>query len=252
MEELIDFGEDGGPLVGELFRIAAYGDRGNPSGLRASIVAALAVEQITPENRHGEAWPDAAPFTTTNESIARAADSNGEVSKVALDIATWFVNGDRPDEWKLKEWAERLDRYAIGKVYESRSSGVPTSAGNEDHSPGVAPSQAPSSDYEEPRAWELFWADAGDDCSRSKVVVKLPVDLSAYEKVVGLYPRPRGVMGTAQALPNREVLDELGQQCWTDSRYSGRDGQDFDHVKFATMLLEHVSGVMGTDGGQKK
>jgi len=43
------------------------------------------------------------------------------IEKVALDIAKWFVNGDRPDEWKLKEWAERLDRDAIAKAYEARA-----------------------------------------------------------------------------------------------------------------------------------
>jgi hypothetical protein len=41
---------------------------------------------------------------------------------VALDIARWFVNGDRPDEFKLKEWAERLDRDAIDKAYADRAS----------------------------------------------------------------------------------------------------------------------------------
>jgi hypothetical protein len=42
-------------------------------------------------------------------------------ARVALDIAKWFVNGDRPDEWKLKEWAESLDRDAIAKAYEDLS-----------------------------------------------------------------------------------------------------------------------------------
>lgn len=43
--------------------------------------------------------------------------SDSEVKKVALDIARWFINGDRPDEWKLKEWAERLDPDAISAAY---------------------------------------------------------------------------------------------------------------------------------------
>ena len=42
------------------------------------------------------------------------------VKKVALDIARWFINGDRPDEWKLKEWAERLDPDAIAAAYADR------------------------------------------------------------------------------------------------------------------------------------
>lgn len=40
-----------------------------------------------------------------------------EVQKVAVDIALWFVNGDRPDEFKLKEWAERLEPDAIAAAY---------------------------------------------------------------------------------------------------------------------------------------
>ena len=49
------------------------------------------------------------------------AEGSTDVSKVAMDIAKWFVNGDRPDEWKLKEWAERLDRDAITRAYADRS-----------------------------------------------------------------------------------------------------------------------------------
>jgi hypothetical protein len=49
----------------------------------------------------------------TSKSQERIRDSE----RVALDIAMWFVNGDRPDEWKLKEWAERLDRESIDKAY---------------------------------------------------------------------------------------------------------------------------------------
>lgn len=37
---------------------------------------------------------------------------------VALDIAKWFANGDRPDEFKLKEWAEALDRDAVAKAFD--------------------------------------------------------------------------------------------------------------------------------------
>jgi hypothetical protein len=41
-------------------------------------------------------------------------------SAVALDIAKWFINGDRPDEWKLREWVIHLDGDAIDKAYDER------------------------------------------------------------------------------------------------------------------------------------
>jgi hypothetical protein len=74
---------------------------------------------------------EAQPFTagqSVEEAIAawnrRASDAELPVGeKVALDIAKWFVQGDRPDEWKLKEWAEALDRDAIGKAYEDLKGG---------------------------------------------------------------------------------------------------------------------------------
>lgn len=52
---------------------------------------------------------------------SRIAELEGARSAVALDIARWFVNGDRPDEWKLQEWVVRLDRDAVAKAYEERS-----------------------------------------------------------------------------------------------------------------------------------
>lgn len=63
-------------------------------------------------------------FTELERVAVEAADAldsgcgaDPEVQKVAVDIALWFVNGDRPDEFKLKEWAERLEPDAIAAAY---------------------------------------------------------------------------------------------------------------------------------------
>jgi hypothetical protein len=34
------------------------------------------------------------------------------------------------------------------------------------------------------------------------------------------------------AEPTDDQMDELAQRCWVESRYSGRDGYDFDHRAF--------------------
>ena len=69
--------------------------------------------------RETEAWF----LSHLRQPVAGQTVPEGATSaqKVALDIAKWFVNGDRPDEWKLKEWAESLDRDAIAKAYEDRA-----------------------------------------------------------------------------------------------------------------------------------
>lgn len=58
------------------------------------------------------------PLAEVAEQLRKMMTDQGTVNAVALDIARWFVNGDRPDEFKLKEWAERLDRDAVAKAYE--------------------------------------------------------------------------------------------------------------------------------------
>lgn len=68
-------------------------------------------------------------FTELERAALEAADAldsasssaNPEVQKVAVDIARWFINGDRPDEFKLKEWAERLESDAIAAAYLMRA-----------------------------------------------------------------------------------------------------------------------------------
>jgi hypothetical protein len=81
--------------------------------------AIKALEEVIPPhlrtNRHG------ANFMGERYEVISAALQDGDREKVALDIAKWFINGDRPDEWKLKEWAERLDRDAIAKAYDART-----------------------------------------------------------------------------------------------------------------------------------
>lgn len=34
-----------------------------------------------------------------------------------------------------------------------------------------------------------------------------------------------------------DQIDRLASECWKESRYSGRDGQDFDHQEFARVIL---------------
>lgn len=64
---------------------------------------------------------DSRPLAVVAEELRKMMTDQGIVRSVALDIARWFVNGDKPDEFKLKEWAERLDCDAIAKAYDERA-----------------------------------------------------------------------------------------------------------------------------------
>lgn len=108
-----------------------------PAALAAALAGEPAVATTNPPKMTDEAireWGDRNDLRVSNITDLRCAFEDAQTlhmsepavaadegrEKVALDIATWFVNGDRPDEWKLKEWAEALDRDAIEKAYERR------------------------------------------------------------------------------------------------------------------------------------
>ena len=81
----------------------------------------------------------------------------------------------------------------------------------------------------------LFRAEAGH--SSAAVRVKDHI-LATMRHQPEYWKEIMDIQATQRAMPCSEVLDALAMECWGPSLYSGRDGQDFDHVKFAELLAE--------------